>query len=410
MKTEYSDNTSLIDSLTEALKNDSIEPDERAQMHAMRKTLLENFISEHHKNAISTYKSGKYTTYTTRVKGGIKISAQSMDALYEKLYYFYSGKSVIEKTTIESIFEEALEWHTLENSNTDKTRKRNMEIYEARIKGSELSKKPIKDITARDIKVFLKSFKDKVTRTTLKNIKTLLNFTLEYACEELEIIPYNVAIGVKTSSIKVLPGRKVCDDAFTPFEIRRIAMHLMPSTNVYDEAIVFAVFVGLRPSELEALEWGDVNRNTLLLQRANTESGNLKTGDRGEKHKHLCHDALLLLERYRSERPDSKLIFPNSEGEYLDGDVINKHLRKACKELDIPYRSFYRTRAYVVTQIASTGDYEAARKTAGHSNAYMQDHYINSSLTENNRSNIEKALSLGIQTVSDHSLSKEKTS
>ena len=193
-------------------------------------------------------------------------------------------------------------------------------------------------------------------------------------------------------------------------EIRRIAMHLMPSTNVYDEAIVFAVFVGLRPSELEALEWGDVNRNTLLLQRANTESGNLKTGDRGEKHKHLCHDALLLLERYRSERPDSKLIFPNSEGEYLDGDVINKHLRKACKELDIPYRSFYRTRAYVVTQSASTGDYEAARKTAGHSNAYMQGHYINSSLTENNRSNIEKALSLGIQTVSDHSLSKEKTS
>ena len=32
-------------------------------------------------------------------------------------------------------------------------------------------------------------------------------------------------------------------------------------------------------------------------------------------------------------------------------------------------------RVYVVPQIASTGDYEAARKTAGHSNAYMQDHY-----------------------------------
>ena len=409
MKTEYYNNTSLIDSLTGLLKSDSIGTDERAQMHAMRKSLLENYILKHHKNAISTYKSGKYTTYTTRVKGGKKISAQSMDALCEKLYCFYSGNSEIEKT-IESIFEEALEWHTNENRNTDKTRKRNMEIFEARIKGSEFSQKPIKDITARDIKVFLKSFKDKVTRTTLKNIKTPLNFTLEYACEELEIIPYNVAIGVKTSSIKVLPGKRVCDDAFTPFEIRRLAVHLMPSTNIYDEAIVFAVFVGLRPSELEALEWGDVNRNTLLLQRANTESGNLKTGDRGEKHKHLCQDALSLLERYKNERPDSRLIFPNSEGEYLDGDVINKHLRKACKALNIPYRSFYRTRAYVVTQIASTGDYEAARKTAGHSNAYMQDHYINSTLTEKNRSNIEKALSLGIQTVSDHSLSKEKTS
>ena len=59
MKTEYYNNTSLIDSLTGLLKSDSIGTDERAQMHAMRKSLLENYILKHHKNAISTYKSGK---------------------------------------------------------------------------------------------------------------------------------------------------------------------------------------------------------------------------------------------------------------------------------------------------------------------------------------------------------------
>lgn len=410
MITEYRNNVSLIDSLTEAIKKDIMSEDERAQMHAMKKTLIENFIKERHKNAISTYRSGKYTTYTTRVGGGKKISAQSLDALYEKLYCFYSGKTMKETATMESLFSEALEWHCSENSNTQKTKRRHNELFAARISGSELAKKPIKDVSARDVKVFLKSFKDRVTRTTLTNIKTIINFVFEYACEELEIVPYNVALGVKTNDIKVLPEKNVCDDAFSEFEIRRLVTHLMPSTNVYDEAIVLSVYLGLRPCELEALEWSDIHENTLILKKANTESGNLKTGDHAKRHKHLCTDAMSLLQRYRAERPDAALIFPNKDGKYIDGDVINKHLKKACKALSIPYRSLYKTRAYVITQIASTGDYEASRKTAGHSNSYMQDHYINSSLTDINRLNIEKALNLGIQTVSDHSLSKEKTS
>ncbi len=110
----------------------------------------------------------------------------------------------------------------------------------------------------------------------------------------------------------------------------------------------------------------------------------------------MCKDALLLLERYRKERPESSLIFPNKDGVFIDGDVINKHLKKACKALEMPYRSLYKARAYVITQIASTGDYEASRKTAGHEQSYMQDHYINGNLTDTNRASIEKALNLGI--------------
>ena len=51
MITEYRCNVSLIDSLTEALKKDMMSEDERAQMHAMKKTLIENFIKELNSNA-----------------------------------------------------------------------------------------------------------------------------------------------------------------------------------------------------------------------------------------------------------------------------------------------------------------------------------------------------------------------
>ena len=407
MTTEYCDDISAIDSLTKILCSANINDSDRAILSAMRKSSLENYIKSHHKYDITPYK-GKY--FATRISSSKKIYAKSLDELYKKLYSYYSGKTLYETATISSIFDKALEWHASENCNTQKTMIRHKQIFDSRIKGSDLAEMPIKDISARNIKAFLKTFSDCVTRKTLTNIKTIINFVLEYACEELQLIPYNIAIGVKTSSIKVLPEKNVCDDAFSEFEIRRLVSHLVSSDNVYDEAIVFSVFVGLRPAELEALEWDDVHSDTLILRRANTERGNLKTGDHAQTHKHLCKDAVMLLERYRQERPDSVLIFPNNEGKRLDGDVINKHLRKACKTLDMPYRSIYKTRAYVVTQIASTGDYEASRKTAGHSNSYMQDHYINNRLTDANRSNIEKALNLGISTSFNQNYGKEKTS
>ena len=389
-----------IEALTELIKDATLSDSDRVYYMEKRKMLIENYIRTNHKYAICDVIKGSYHGVKTRLSNNKFLSAKTKEELYEKLYEFYSGKTLKDTATIEDIFADALEWHCTENNNTQKTKRRHKEIFAARISDSELAKKPIKDVSARDVKVFLKSFKDRVTRTTLTNVKTIINFVFEYACEELEIVPYNVALGVKTNDIKVLPEKNVCDDAFSEFEIRRLVTHLMPSTNVYDESIVLSAYLGLRPCELEALEWSDIHENTLILKRANTEHGNLKTGDHAKRHKHLCTDALSLLQRYRAERPDSTLIFPNKDGKYIDGDVINKHLKKACKALNIPYRSIYKTRAYVITQIASTGDYEASRKTAGHNNSYMQDHYINSNLTDRNRLSIEEALNLGIPTAS----------
>ena len=69
---------------------------QRAETQKMRKMFIDKFIQENHHNAVSTYKitsSGKeYVTYTTRVPGGKRISAQSKELLSEKLYLFYSGK------------------------------------------------------------------------------------------------------------------------------------------------------------------------------------------------------------------------------------------------------------------------------------------------------------------------------
>ncbi len=388
-----SDNISL---LTEILKSDKISDGDRAYIMHMNKLNIDNYILENHHYSITEYTKNGYHGFKIRINSQKYLFAPDLETLKEKLYCHYSGKTLKEKATINSIFSEALDQHCSDNHCTDKTKKRLKQMYHKRIKDSDLAEKPIKDISAKDIKNFLKSFSDQITRKPLVNIKTILNFVLQYACEELEIVPYNVSIGVQVKIVKVLPEKQVKDEAYSEFEIRRIVSHLINSTNVYDEAIVFSVYVGLRPCELEALEWSDIRENTLILKRANTERGNLKTGAHTQTHKHLCSEALELLKRYKAERPDSTLIFPNKDGNCLDGDVINKHLKKACNALNLPYRSLYKTRSYVMSQIASTNDYEAVRKTGGHSNSYMMDHYINNDLTDANRQNIEKALNLGI--------------
>lgn len=400
MKIEYSNNISLIDSLTEALKDDTIGSDERAQLQYMKKTRIENYIKEHHKNAISTYSAHGHITYTTRIKGQGKISAQTLEQLYEKLYVYYSGKSLKDNATFASIFKDALEWHSKENSNSHKTRIRNEKLYRSRIKGTDFEKMPLKEIRPHDIKAFMKSFTNKVGARELGNIKTLINFTFEYACEELEIISFNVASGVRIKNIKVLPGKRVGQLAYTQPEAKKIVSFLYNSLNVYHEAICFAFYVGLRFSEISDLKWSDLHDRVFTISHANTESGNLKNGECSVRQIYLCDEAYALLMRYKSERSDSEWIFPNRAGKPIYNNRLNEYLRKACDELGIEYRSIHKIRAYAITQIADSGGIETARTFAGHQTCGMTGYYVSGEMTDKKR-NATESLNLGIQTSSD---------
>jgi len=51
-----------------------------------------------------------------------------------------------------------------------------------------------------------------------------------------------------------------------------------------------------------------------------TESGNIKNGDKGVKVIPLNDEAIMLIRRYRAERPNSKLIFPNAAGNRISNN------------------------------------------------------------------------------------------
>ena len=105
----------------------------------------------------------------------------------------------------------------------------------------------------------------------------------------------------------------------------------------------------------------------------------------------------MLLKRYKSERPDSEWIFPNKAGNHIFNNRLNEYLHRVCDELDIKYRPSHKIRAYAITQISVSGDFESARKFAGHTDYRMTLRYINGQITDANRRATE-ALNLGIQT------------
>lgn len=411
MKTKYSDDISTIDSLTELLSSSNIDEGYRAQLSAMRKSNLEKYIKEVHKYKISTYEKKGVTHYATRISSSEKVYAKSLEELYEKLFCHYSGKSLKESATIKSIFGEALDWHIAKKGNTGKTKKRNRYTYNSYIKGTDFEIKPLKDIKASDIEMFFISFKDHLTRKRLCDVKSIVNMVFEYATVH-DLIPYNVSVGISVSSIKVIPENCVGEVAYTYEESKAILDHLITSKSPYDEAICFNCYPGLRYSELADLEFDDVDEDhkLLIISHAYTESGNIKNGDKGVKVIPLNDEAIMLIRRYRAEHPDSKLIFPNAAGNRLSNNHLNEHLKKACEELGIKYRSNQKLRAYFFTQVAYYSDANRARIMGGHSDIRTTQRYLNRSITAKDYETVDKAFNYGLSTSFNQNLPNEKTS
>ena len=243
MKTKYSEDISTIDSLTAVLNSSNIDEGYRAQLSTMRKSNLENYIDKVHKYKISTYEKKGIVHFATRISSTEKVYAKSLEELYEKLFCHYSGKSLKDTATIQSVFSEALDWHTAKKGNTGKTRIRNQYTYDSFIKGTDFEKMPLKDIKASDIELFFISFKDKLTRKRLCDIKSIINWVFEYATVH-DIIPYNIANGITVSSVKTIPENNVGELAYTYEETQRIVNHLIDSKSPYDEPFVLTPIQG----------------------------------------------------------------------------------------------------------------------------------------------------------------------
>jgi integrase len=175
------------------------------------------------------------------------------------------------------------------------------------------------------------------------------------------------------------PGRRCREQR--PFEswqqIRALARQLGP---VYGPMIVFAAATGLRPSELFALEHGDVDLEAAVIQiRRAYANGRVKQTKTRLSRRAVPLQAIALeaLVEARS-RHDSPLLFPNSRGGYVDFRNFNRrHWKPVQKALGInPLRDLYDLRhTYATFALRAGVPVFAVSRFMGTSIAMIDLHY-----------------------------------
>ncbi len=160
-------------------------------------------------------------------------------------------------------------------------------------------------------------------------------------------------------------------------QIRTVAEILGPA---YGPMVLFAAATGLRPSELFALEHGDVDRRAGVVQiRRAYANGRVKQTKTRLSRRAVPLQAVALeaLDQPRS-RQDSRLLFPNSRGGYLDFRNFNRrHWKPIQKALGIdPSRDLYDLRhTYATFALRAGVPVFAVSRFMGTSIAMIDYHY-----------------------------------
>jgi integrase len=161
-------------------------------------------------------------------------------------------------------------------------------------------------------------------------------------------------------------------------QIRSLAERLGPS---FGPMVVFAAAAGLRPSELFALEWGDVDRAAGVVQiRRAYANGRVKQTKTRLSRRAVPLQAIALeaLDQLRPRAEGPLLLFPNARGGHLDFRNFNRRHRKPVqKTVGIePLRDLYDLRhTYATFALRAGVPVFALSRFMGTSIAMLDLHY-----------------------------------
>ncbi|WP_311968875.1 Arm DNA-binding domain-containing protein [Pseudomonas baltica] len=216
-----------------------------------------------------------------------------------------------------------------------------------------------------------------VGNKTLSNIQSCLRSALNDACEE-ELIELNPLAGW-TYSRKEAPPKEDDVDPFAPEEQAAILGVLQGQAR---NLVQFALWTGLRTSELVALDWGDVDwlRGEVMITKAMTQaSGGIaevpKTSA-GRRSVKLLRPALEALKAQKEHTflADREIFQNPRTGERWTGD---QPIRKtmwvpAMKKAGVRYRRPYQTRHTYASMMLSAGEHPMwVAKQMGHTDWTM---------------------------------------
>ncbi|MEI4521196.1 Arm DNA-binding domain-containing protein [Pseudomonas sp. CCNWLW23] len=216
-----------------------------------------------------------------------------------------------------------------------------------------------------------------VGNKTLSNIQSCLRSALNDATEE-ELIEQNPLAGW-TYTRKAAPPKEDDVDPFSPEEQQAVLGAL---TGQARNMMQFALWTGLRTSELVALDWGDIDwlREEAMVSRAMTQAGKGKAETTktaaGRRSVKLLRPAMEALKAQKAHTflADAE-VFQNPrtlERWAGDGPIRKTMWVPAMKKAGVRYRRPYQTRHTYASMMLSAGEHPMwVAKQMGHTDWTM---------------------------------------
>lgn len=233
----------------------------------------------------------------------------------------------------------------------------------------------IVDLKRRNIRDWLDSLD--IGNKTLRNIQSCMRSALSEAVEE-ELLEINPLAGW-TYSRKEAPPKEDDIDPFTPMEQSAVLSVL---TGQARNMMQFALWTGLRTSELVALDWADIDwlREEVMISRAMTQAAKgtaeaTKTlaGRRSVKLLKPALEALRAQKTYTFLADVEVFQNPRTLQRWTgDGPIRKTMWVPAMKKAGVRYRRPYQTRHTYASMMLSAGEHPMwVAKQMGHTDWTM---------------------------------------
>jgi integrase len=233
-----------------------------------------------------------------------------------------------------------------------------------------------------------------LSNTRINNVMNLLRTILNRAVED-ELIAENPALKVKRLREE--------DPDIDPLNLNELQLTLKNMDPFYVPIFTVLAWSGMRPNELKALKWEDVdwNRNEIRISKGIVRKLEGTTKTKSSKRIIQMHpEARRVLEQLRNKnlRNLEGLIFTSKKG-----DMLSHHLddiwRKALKKAGLRHRPSYQLRhTWASLALAAGEDPMWVSKMLGHSNAAITfKHYARFIQSEQHGRRIASVLSQNLR-------------
>lgn len=228
-----------------------------------------------------------------------------------------------------------------------------------------------------------------LSTTTINNILIVLGMGFEYAKE---------TYGIICPKVHLLKPEYDEMDVLSKVEQQKLVNHLLKDTDIYNFAILLALYTGLRIGELCALQWKDISNGRIYvsktMQRIRINSGKTEvviTPPKTEKSNRCVPIPSFLLPIVNIFKIQSGYVIRQNNGKFVEPRLMQIKFSQRIKSYGIRETHFHTLRHTFATRCIESGmDVKTLSEILGHTDVRTTlNKYVHSSF-ELKQSSIDK--------------------